>query len=242
MMLLAEKLIKGNISVSKVVGLITARSGSKGFPHKNIALLNGISLIEHAVLVGKGSLSVQDVYISTDSTYYEKIAVAAGAKSLGLRPENLATDSARSIDVIKDFIGACDLLGDDIIVLLQPTSPVRTAKQIDSSVELHQKYAESVTSVALVDEPNPYKLKVLDENNALRPLITGAVSEMPRQELPKSYQLTGGIYVSSVSNIMEKGSLFSDNTVPLIVRDFCNVDSEIDLEFLKFRCERGLVW
>jgi len=228
--------------VSKVIGLITARSGSKGFPHKNIALLNGITLIEHAISAGNDSLLVQDIYISTDSTKYEKIAVDAGAKSLGLRPDHLSTDSARSIDVIKDFVKTCGLQSEDIVVLLQPTSPVRTGKQIDTSVELCQKYAESVISVALVDEPNPYKLKVLDHKNVLRPLMIGAVSEIPRQELPKSYQLTGGIYVSSVSNILEKGSFFSDNTLPLIVENFCNIDSELDLEFLKFRCERGLTW
>lgn len=228
--------------MSKVVGLITARSGSKGFPDKNIALLNGITLIDHAIIAGKGSSFIEELYISTDSAVYEKIAVDAGAKSLGLRPENLATDNARSIDVIKNFIEISGLYGGDIIVLLQPTSPVRTGKQIDSAVMLHQKDGESVATVALLDEPNPYKLKVIDDKNTLRPLISCADSEIPRQELPKSYQLTGGIYVSSVSNIFEKGSLFSDNTLPLIVEDFCNVDSCIDLEFLKFRCERGLTW
>jgi len=228
--------------MAKVVGLITARSGSKGFPDKNIALLNGISLIEYAIIAGKDSSLLKELYISTDSAVYEKIAVHAGAKSFGLRPEHLATDNARSIEVIKDFIRIGGLKSEDIIVLLQPTSPVRTGKQIDLSVELHQMHGESVTSVALVDEPNPYKLKLIDEKNALKSLIWGADSEIPRQELPKAYQLTGGIYVSSVSNILEKASLFSDNTVPLIVEDFCNVDSELDLEFLKFRCERGLTW
>jgi CMP-N,N'-diacetyllegionaminic acid synthase len=226
----------------KVVGLITARSGSKGFPDKNIALLNGITLIDHAIIAGKSSSFIEELYISTDSVEYEKIAVYAGAKSLGLRPESLASDSARSIDVIKNFIEISGLNDEDIIVLLQPTSPVRTGKQIDSSVMLHQKYGESVASVAIVDEPNPYKLKVIDEKNTLKPFIRCADSEIPRQELPKSYQLTGGIYVSSVSNILKKGSLFSDNTLPLIVEDFCNVDSCLDLEFLKFRCERGLTW
>lgn len=228
--------------MSRVVGLITARSGSKGFAHKNIAYLNGKTLIEHAIDAGKESILLQDIFISTDSTKYEKIAIDAGAKSLGLRPDHLATDSARSIEVVKNFTETCGLKNEDIIVLLQPSSPVRTGKQIDLSLQLHQKYAESVVTVALVDEPNPYKLKVIDENNALRPLIEGAESELPRQDLPVAYQLTGGIYVSSVSNILEKNSFFSNNTIPLIVEDFCNVDSKLDLEFLKFRCSKGFVW
>jgi CMP-N,N'-diacetyllegionaminic acid synthase len=228
--------------MSRIIALIPARSGSKGFPDKNIAELNGITLLEHAVQVGKKSKLIQDVYISTDSSKYEGIASESGAISLGLRPDSLSSDKALTIDVIKHFIQIAGLKDSDILVLLQPTSPVRTAKQIDLAIEKNITYDESVTTVAIVDEPNPYKLKILSKNGSLENLFEGSFSEKPRQILPTVYQLTGAIYVSTISNILTKNSLYSENTIPLIVKDFANIDSLDDFEFLKYRCANGLKW
>ena len=235
-------MFRRNFLVARVLALIPARSGSKGFPNKNVAVVNGRSLIQHAISAAASASCIDEIYISTDSPVYEEHAMCSGAKSLGLRPTNLATDSARSIDVIQHFITRRGLSGEDTIVLLQPSSPVRTGTQIDQAVELHKISGESVVSVAELDEPNPYKLKIIDENNILQPLISGALSEIPRQELPISYQLTGGIYVSSCKNISEGNSLFSQKTLPFVVKEFCNIDSKQDFEFLEFRVQRGLLW
>ena len=218
--------------LSRVVGLVTARAGSKGYPNKNIAVLN----------VGINSKVIDEIYISSDSSQYIDIAVNAGAKSLGLRPESLATDSARTIDVIEHFILSANLKANDVIVLLQPTSPIRTTRQVELAVEKHRSSNESVVTVAKLDEPNPHKLKVLDGNGYLRPLLKGTSSEIPRQELPDSFQLTGAIYVSSVENINMRSSFFSENTIPLVTDIFANIDNQLDFEFLKFRCENGLTW
>ncbi|MDA9032440.1 acylneuraminate cytidylyltransferase family protein [Amylibacter sp.] len=228
--------------MSKVVALVTARSGSKGLPHKNVAVLNGITLLEQAVEVGMKSKLVNEVFISTDSKAYEHLACSAGANSLGLRSDLLSGDEALSIDVIQDFIKKRNLNENDILVLLQPTSPIRNSDQIDMAVELHIKHFESVTTVALVNEPNPYKLKILSSSGSLQDFISGSFSEQPRQSLPSVYQLTGAIYVSSVQNIICKNSLYSDKTIPIIVDEFANIDTAIDLEFLKFRCAKGLKW
>ncbi|QFT08586.1 CMP-N,N'-diacetyllegionaminic acid synthase [Vibrio sp. THAF190c] len=228
--------------MTRVIGLVTARGGSKGFPNKNIAQFNGMTLLEHAIDVGLKSDYVDDVYISTDSQQYLDIAMKYGANSYGLRSKRLSSDSALSIDVIKDFIKNISLGDDSIIVLLQPTSPIRTAEMVDSAVKKCQTTMQSVVTVAKVDEPNPYKLKKIDENGNLKPFIEGASSELPRQQLPSVYQLTGAIYVSTVGNILKNNSLFSEETKTILMDDFSNIDDELDLEFLKFRYENGLRW
>ena len=92
----------------KVLGVVPARSGSKGFKDKNIAKVNELTLIEHAVHFGLSCGEIDDVYISTDSNKYLKIALKAGAKSLGLRPFHLALDEAKSVDVVIDLINSLE--------------------------------------------------------------------------------------------------------------------------------------
>ena len=118
----------------KNIALIPARSGSKGFVDKNIVKLYGTTLIELAVNVAKNSSRIDEVYISTDSSKYERLAKDAGALSLGLRPRILAGDSSRTIDVATNFIESFPF---EIInlILLQPISPIRNPLQIDAMLD-----------------------------------------------------------------------------------------------------------
>ena len=118
----------------KVLAIVPARCGSKGFPHKNIAKISDKTLLELAVNIGIKSDIVDDVYISTDCKEYENIAINAGANSLGLRPEALATDTAKSIDAIIDLV---EKINENYtyIVLLQhrhDLSAIRTLPQISN--------------------------------------------------------------------------------------------------------------
>jgi len=222
----------------KTIAVIPARSGSKGLKDKNIRVLGEKTLLEHAVRVGLDSSSVDHVFISTDSSQYESLAVNSGACSLGLRSAVLANDQASSVDVIIDFL---DQLGDhevENIVLLQPTSPVRNPSQINECVRCSQSSGESVVAVARLEEPHPYKLKII-KNGTLESFISGACSEIPRQILPEVYQLTGSIYVTPVSVLRERNSFFSEHTQPFLVDHFVNIDSIRDLYLAEFLLERG---
>lgn len=221
------------------VGIVTARAGSKGLTDKNVRMLNGKPLLHYAIVVGNKSEELSCVYISTDSKKYELLAIESGASSLGLRSSELSSDTAQSIDVIIDFIESYrEKL--DYIVLLQPTSPIRTEKQIDDCIRLHLDTGESVVSVAKLDEPHPYKLKRIDDSGHLIPLISGTNSELPRQSLDDVYQLTGAIYVASVDNIISQRSLFSKNTVPFIMNRFSNIDSKEDFDYLEYKVIKGI--
>ena len=152
----------------------------------------------------------------------------------GLRCDELSSDGAKTIDVIKDVIAKGGLKDNDLVVLLQPTSPIRSTQQITDCVNLALQAGESVVSVAELEEPHPYKLKKIDnKSGALIPFIDGTDSEQPRQSLPTVYQLTGAIYVASVSTILSVSSLFSSRTVPYVTELFVNIDTPFDYEVLK---------
>lgn len=216
-----------------IVAIVPARSGSKGFVDKNIAKLEGRTLIEHAVEVGLASKLVEKVYISTDSQKYESIGCQAGAESIGLRPRHLSDDTAKSVDIIRYMLNSPSLDAVSHVVLLQPTSPLRTPEQVDTAVRMAVDSGESVISVAEIDEPHPFKLKKI-ENGVLAPFIAMTDSELPRQKLQKAFRLTGAIYVSSRDTIMARASLFSQNPLPLLIDRFVNIDTELDLKWLQF--------
>jgi len=119
----------------KVLAIVPARCGSKGFIDKNIKKIENKTLLELAVEVGIDCPIVNDVYVSTDCKCYEDIALNAGCKSFGLRDENLSTDSSKTIDVVIDVIQKCST-SYDYVVLLQPTSPVRTPQDIENMIAL----------------------------------------------------------------------------------------------------------
>ena len=179
-----------------VIAVVPARSGSKGLQHKNLACLGGITLLELAVKVGIESNCIDDVYISTDSTKYAEIAIAAGAHMEGLRPDWLADDHAKTVDVVIDLLSKIDK-SYDYLVLLQPTSPVRSPSHVDAAFAmLAECDADAVVSVELLDEPHPEKVKRIGNSGFLNSYISGASSEIPRQQLPEAYRLNGAIYAT----------------------------------------------
>lgn len=223
-----------------IVAIIPARSGSKGFVNKNIASIKGISLMERAIKKALDSKIIDDVYISTDSNEYEDIAIKSGALSLGLRPSNLSLDSTTTQEVIINFLENDKVKNVTHIVLLQPTSPIRTVDLVDRAISVSLDTNQSVVSVAKVEDPHPFKLKKII-NNKLVPFIENTNSEINRQSLPLAYELTGSIYVTTKKNILERNSFFSESTIPIIQENFINIDSEKDFIFFKYLVENCLL-
>ncbi len=221
-----------------VIAIVPARSGSKGLPDKNITTVGAKTLLEIAVEQGLKSSLIDAVYVTTDDPYYEDLAKKAGAKSIGLRPSELAGDMAKTIDVLKYMLSSEELQNTKLVGLLQVTSPVRSTSEIDMAINIAIKTGNSVVSVAKIDEPHPYKMKLID-NCSLRPLLPGTTSEVNRQGLAEIYQLTGAVYVATRECILEKESLFSPDTVPLLQEDFVNIDSEKDLLWLQHLHAQG---
>ncbi len=218
----------------KIIAVVPARSGSKGVKNKNIHKINGKTLLELAIEVAKKNKRINDIYVSTDSAKYEKIALKAGAKSLGLRPEHLSGDQARITDVL---INLLDGLQEsyDYLLLLQPTSPQRTSREINQIIKIAtQTNADAVVSVSKFEEPHPYKLKVISETGIVSSFVRGTKSETPRQMLPKVYRLTGAYYLIKIKTLLKEKTLLPKKTTAFITEPIVNIDTKEDLDYLKY--------
>lgn len=223
------------INGKKVLGLVTARGGSKGLPGKNIKLLNGIPLLCYSVRAGLESAYVDDVVISTDD---EAIALAAedcGCEVPFMRPAELAGDSARSTDVIVHALKTLKEMGReyDIFVLLQPTAPLRNAGHVDDCLEmLAEKGADSVVSVTEA-EHHPLGMNILPDDMCMKDFIRPEAENRPRQELPKYFRINGGVYAVKCSLLTETGRLYSERSYAyeMDAESSVDIDSALDFAF-----------
>ena len=128
----------------KILAIIPARGGSKGIPRKNIVNLNGSSLIEYTINAALESNDITDIVVSTDDIEIAEISKELGAKAPFIRPENLAQDSSESSPVVKHALNFMENhMGYeyDAILMLQPTSPLRTSKHISESIKMFKRFS-----------------------------------------------------------------------------------------------------
>ena len=227
--------------MKKNLAIIPARAGSKGFPDKNIAQIGGKTLIELAIDVAKQSSLIDDIYISTDSKMYEDIAIKAGAISLGLRSSILSGDEVKTIDVVFDLLNRLNNEY-DYIILLQPTSPIRSGEDIDNMIrEVERKNVEAAVSVAKIEEPHPYKMKKINICGYVESLIQSTTSESPRQLLPEVYALNGAIYVIKMKVLLEEMTFLPKKTIPYFMSHCLNIDTKMDYEIINALASIGMI-
>lgn len=222
-------------SPKKIVGIITARGGSKGLVGKNIASLNGKPLTVHTIEAAKKSKYIDDVIVTTDD-----IAIAKVAKNNGVdvidRPEALATDNASSYDVVKHALEELQSKGHSYthFILLQPTSPLRTEVHIDEALAsfLNTDDYNSCMSVCAVDH-HPYKMLKIDGNQMLKPFQEIQYLDSPRQELPKIYRQNGAIYIMGCNDFLNKAiNFYLEPVMPFVMneRSSLDIDTQEDLD------------
>lgn len=188
-----------------VIALVPARGGSKGFPGKNLALLEHRSLIEWTVSEAKKSAYIDRVVLSTDC---EKIAAEGrrhGAEVPFIRPSHLATDTATSAAVA---VHALDALGVEsgLLVLLQPTSPLRSVNDIDQCIRSAVR-CESGVCVSISEvEKSPYWMFRRHDDGRLFPLMPEALRPNRRQDAPVVYALNGAVYALRIERFLATAS------------------------------------
>ena len=128
--------------------------------------------MELAVKFAKDTPIIDEVFVSTESAYYEMLARKAGAETLGLGPKKLAGDTTTSVSVVLDLLKRLNNPMVEYVVLLQPTSPIRTPEQIADCVRCSIETGESVVTVEQIEEPHPYKLKIINRGY-LDPFLPG---------------------------------------------------------------------
>lgn len=185
-----------------MIAIIPARGGSKGLPGKNIKEMCDKPLIAYTIEAALKSKSIDHVILSTDDEEIAAVAKKYGAEVPFMRPAELASDTAMAVDNYIYTIGRLEKEWNtkiDSFVVLQPTSPLRIAEDIDGAVELfNARNADSV--VTYVKEAHPiFWHKKIDENNKLEDIFEGTIAN--RQELPITYYPNGAVYVFSTEMI-----------------------------------------
>lgn len=217
-----------------VTALIPARGGSKRLPRKNVKLLHGKPLIAWSIEVAKVSKYIDRVVVSTDDEEIKRISEQHGAEVPFLRPEHLANDHASSFDVIKHTIDYLKLdQSNELIVLLQPTSPLRLVSEIDRALEFFvHKNAKGVVSISET-EHSPMWSNTLPENSCMYDFIRPEVQGKRSQDLPKFFRLNGSIYIYETLSLLEQSKIFfNENVYGFETSLETAVDIDTELDFL----------
>ncbi|CDU11024.1 acylneuraminate cytidylyltransferase family protein [Vibrio coralliirubri] len=219
----------------KVVAFIPARGGSKRLPRKNVLPLAGKPLIEWAINAAQNSHYIDEVIVSTDDQEIADISLKIGVNVPGLRPEELASDTATTESAL--FYTLNKFSHDaDVVIILQPTSPLRTAQHIDEALELFcDKSAFSVVSVTPCEHPPLWSNTLPDDysmENFLRP------EALKRsQDLGEFYRLNGAVYIFDTHKLKEFGKICYTNKSYAYVMDnyvSIDIDNKIDFELAEF--------
>ncbi len=217
-----------------IVALVPARGGSKQIKKKNLALVNGRPLVWHTLSAALSTPLISGVWLSSDDAEILAIGRQAGASALE-RPVELANDHASPAVVVQHFLDALPAAikhQDPVVVYLQPTSPLRTARHIQEALELmHREKAPSVMSV-VPQQQSPFKSFTLDGQGRLRSLFDEKLSNSRRQDLPQTYLPNGAIYGFLASEFMNRGGFPSNGAAAYIMsaEDSVDVDDQKDLE------------
>lgn len=221
------------INGNKIIAIIPARGGSKGLPGKNIRILGGKPLIAWTIEAAHGSRYLDRVILSSDDD--EIISVAAEYKCdiPFKRDSNLAADDTPSIEVVIDALKRCP--GYDWVVLLQPTSPLRTFEDIDRTIEQLATLNASACVTVCEAEQSPYWMFVLGDEARLLPIIP-ASNFTRRQDLPPAYVLNGAVYIARIDWLLNERTFLSKDTVAYIMPSArsIDIDTEQDIHNIRF--------
>lgn len=214
------------IGERKVLAVITARGGSKGLPGKNIRPLGGLPLIGWTIKATKASRYIDRIILSSDDPEIMAVATDLGCDVPFVRSSNLASDDATSIDVVLDALERVP--GYDVVVLLQPTSPLRNADDIDGTIALLQSASSAVSATPalthpwLVYRPNPSGL--------LSPYVVPVATSFRRQDMPPALMLNGAVYAADVAWLKREKSFLRDGQTQVWSMP---LDRSIDIDTLE---------
>jgi CMP-N,N'-diacetyllegionaminic acid synthase len=216
------------------LAVITARSGSKGLPDKNIKILSGKPMLAYTIEAAKKSRVFDSIMVSTDSPEYASIACQYGAEVPFLRSEELSSDTASSWDVVLEVLKKYESIGKrfDCVALLQPTSPLRSYEDIIGAANLFKgRSAGAVVSVCEIDHPAAW-MNTLDESLSMEQFIKQEYKEKRRQDLPVYYRLNGAIYIVDYKFLIESQDIYRQGCYAYIMPRERSVDIDTINDFL----------
>jgi CMP-N,N'-diacetyllegionaminic acid synthase len=228
-----------------VLAVVPARAGSKGIPDKNLQRVGGQSLIARAGETLRDIAFIDARVISTDSPEYAEEGRRHGLDAPFIRPALLSTDAAGAVETMQHALDACEShyrRRFDIVLIIEPTSPLRTAVDIQETVDsmLAANADSAVTVSRLPTKFHPLKLLAADHGR-LRYFHDDGGAITARQQLPSGLLWRNGVcYAVTRECLVEKRSIITDNTVAVIIdRDVVNIDDPVELALADVLLERS---
>lgn len=222
-----------------VLGIITARGGSKGIPNKNIAPLHGKPLIAYTIEATKSSALLTRTIVSTDNDEIAATAKHYGAEVLFMRPPELSTDAALALDVLTHairYMEEHDGQTFDYVMMLQPTSPLRKGEDIDACIRIAgETDADSVFSMKELPDFAPQKMKTI-RNGQIFPFLEEEKGQSaPRSRAEKIYKRNCAIYLTRTALILQ-GDQFGKKSMAYVMPRERSIDinDPVDLELTEF--------
>lgn len=199
----------------RIVGLITARGGSRSVPRKNVAMVGGKPLIAWTIDAALGSGVLDAVIVSTDDPKIATVARRCGAEAPFLRPAELARDETPHLPVVAHALRWLETARGwtpEYLMLLQPTSPLRTSADIRGAVKLAaDKKADAVVSVSPARH-HPYICVRADRRSRLSPFDPSVPLDLRRQDFPPAYTMNGAIYLVRSRTVLEQKTFYPPRT------------------------------
>ena len=228
------------IHSKKVLAIIPARFGSKGLPGKNLRLLGGKPLVSYPINTALNSKYVDHVYCSTDSSEIADLASEAGADTSYLRPKNLALDTTSSVEVVLDAIAFFEssALFFDFLVMLEPTSPMTEADDLDAALEIlvnNESKFDNAISISESVSGHPHFTFRVSSENKINTFDGSEWTFRRRQDLEKLFFQTGSLYISKVESLKRNKSFITDRTLGFEVPKIKSfeIDDLIDFKILE---------
>jgi CMP-N,N'-diacetyllegionaminic acid synthase len=225
-----------------VTAVIPVRGGSKGIPGKNLYRLGNDTLLERTIKLAKLCPYVDRVLVTTDHPEMYAIASRYDAAAPSLRPAELASDNAKTVDVVLDLVENVPV-SDGWILLLQVTSPLRTLGDINAFCETFENApadTEAVVSLVHFDSSHPDKIQKIEDG--LVKSYTGKESMVARQSLPAVYALNGAFYITHRDILVTQHTFMPPNTIPFVMPEerSVNLDTMTDIYVLESMLARGI--
>lgn len=225
-----------SLNEKNILAVIPARGGSKGIPRKNLKKIANKTLIQHAYDVTQELAWIDAIVLSSDDEEIIAHGTAIGIETPYRRPAALATDHAKSIDAWQHAWIACEKNYNkkfDISILLEPTSPMRTAVDIEKVVNLLiQSNAHTVATVSKTPgHYTPHKTLEISAEGFIAPFIKDGLKYSIRQEIPTYFHRNGICYATTRESLLEQSNLMENKCLPFLIdRYVVNIDEESDLQ------------
>jgi len=222
----------------KILAIIPARGGSKGVYRKNVRLLAGKALIVWTIEAALQARGIDRVIVSTEDEEIASIAMKHGADVPFMRPIGLALDETPSIAPVLHAVER--LPGFDWVLLLQPTTPLRSAEDIEGIIKFCcQKGALSAVSIAEISE-SPFWMYHRLNNMCLQPLIPNRAEILRRQDLPSLYALNGALYLARTDWLVDNRNFVGPETLGYVMPTdrSVDIDTPMDWQWVEFLMQR----